>query len=125
VADLLTPFFLGPSVGGPITDGGAGVPLGLGVLGVESEGASGLEGGAAGRVVDVAGDSLSLTGGVSSLTGGTYDGSTMARSFSDCWSSTDTRSASIWRRRGRRWAVDATAERLGLSTTTVEAKDSV
>lgn len=65
----LTPFFLGPSVGGPIeTDWAAGVPAG-GELGVESDALSMFELGAA------AGDSLT---GVSSLT---KSGSTMARSF--------------------------------------------
>lgn len=80
-ADLLTPFFLGPSVGGPMTEGGAGVPLGLGVFGVESNGASGLEGGAAASVDDVVGDSLSLAD-VSSAKDETLEGSTMARSLS-------------------------------------------
>ncbi len=66
----LTPFFLGPSVGGPIeTDWAAGVPAG-GELGVESDALSMVELGAA------AGESL--TTGVSSLT---KSGSTMARSF--------------------------------------------
>lgn len=68
--DLLMPFFLTPSVGGPMT-GGAGVPLAAGVAGLESEALSPLEAGAAWRVADAAGDSCdsltSLTGD-SSLT---------------------------------------------------------
>ena len=64
-----------------MTEGGAGVPLGLGVFGVESDGASGLEGGAAASVDDVVGESLSLAG-VSSANDETLKGSTMARSLS-------------------------------------------
>lgn len=58
-APLLTPFFLGPSAGGPmLTEGGAGVPA-AGVLGLESDAFSVVEFTvAAGSVVDVAGDSL-------------------------------------------------------------------
>jgi len=70
-AFLLTPFFLGPSAGGPmVADWAAGVPAG-GELGVESDAFSVLELGTA------AGDCLT---GVSSLT---KSGSTMARSFWD------------------------------------------
>ena len=70
VALLLTPFFLGPSVGGPIAaDWAAGVPAG-GELGVESDAFSVPE------VAAAAGDCLAA--GVSSLT---KSGSTMARSF--------------------------------------------
>lgn len=57
-ADRLTPFFLGPSAGGPIVDEGAGVPLAAGVLGVESEALSALEGAVAWSVALVAGESL-------------------------------------------------------------------
>ncbi len=69
VALRLTPFFLGPSAGGPmVADWSAGVPAG-GELGVESDAFSAPELGAA------AGDCLT---GVSSLT---KFGSRMARSF--------------------------------------------
>lgn len=76
---LLTPFFLGPSVGGPmVADWAAGVPAG-GELGVESDAISVLELGAA------SGDCLA---GVSSLT---KSGSTMACSFWD-----DTLRVTMW-----------------------------
>src|SRR4051812_23220310 len=82
----LTPFFLGPSTGGPI-DCGTGVPPAAGVGGLESDAISG-----AGMVVEVAGDSFksSLTG-VSSL--GRVDGATMARSFRGVTLSVTTREA--------------------------------
>ena len=68
---LLTPFFLGPSLGGPMTtDWSAGVPVG-GELGDESDAFSVPE------LAAAAGDCLA---GVSSLT---KSGSTMARSFCD------------------------------------------
>lgn len=73
----LTPFFLGPSRGGPIGCG-AGVPLAAGVAGLESDAFSALDG--AGTVVEVAGESLaSSLSGVSSFL--SEAGSMMARSF--------------------------------------------
>lgn len=71
-APLFTPFFLGPSRGGPIGAGcGAGVPAAAGVFGLESDAFSVLlEAGAAGIVADVAGESLvSLGTGDSSFFG--------------------------------------------------------
>lgn len=79
-AALLVPFFLGPSVGGPIGCG-AGVPPAAGVAGLESEAFSALDTGAAGRVVDVAGESFASLGGVSSFTS-RDSGSTIALSLS-------------------------------------------
>lgn len=55
-ADRLMPFFLIPSVGGPIA-GGAGVPLPAGVGGFESEALSPFDAGAPWSVADVAGES--------------------------------------------------------------------
>jgi hypothetical protein len=77
-ADLLTPFFFGPSAGGPMAAGcGAGVPA-AGVLGVESDAFSAREFVAAGIVVEVAGDSFASFRGDSSFAN---SGSTMARSI--------------------------------------------
>jgi hypothetical protein len=77
-ADLLTPFFFGPSAGGPMAAGcGAGVPA-AGVLGVESDAFSAREFVAAGSVVEVAGESFVSFSGESSFA---KPGSTMARSF--------------------------------------------
>lgn len=69
-ADRLVPFFLGPSVGGPMTDG-AGVPSAAGVAVLESDAFSPLElTGAdelAGESLTSLGTGTSLTEGVSSL----------------------------------------------------------
>lgn len=92
-ADLLTPFFLGPSAGGPMAVGccGAGVPV-AGVSGVESDAFSPLEWGATGRMADGAGDTLTSFIGVSSLA---KSGWTMARSLCGLTLSMMTRETAV------------------------------
>jgi hypothetical protein len=83
-APRLTPFFLGPSVGGPIAAaGGAGVPLPAGVPGLESDGVSPLAAVGFGTVDEFDEESLaSLPAGESALVGEGSSGVMIFRSRS-------------------------------------------